>query len=194
MKQEGPYLEQLLQRLAACPAEMLAEPRSGRGGVVETAAVVSDLLVDLGGQPLAADEAAVFKAKAAGERQRLGLILLGCWLLHDDWFVGRGGFAPQARRWLEHGLDKLAGLHSPEEWIGDVDRREELARLALRALDLRPAGETLEQAQDRLATLDSLGRQWVLQAARAAEERAQAIREAMARKAAEEAAAKVTRE
>ncbi|MBP7601669.1 MAG: hypothetical protein KA750_09995, partial [Thermoflexales bacterium] len=61
-------------------------------------------------------------------------------------------------------------------------------------LALRPAGESVAQAQDRLATLNTAERQRVIQAARAAEERARAVREAMARKAAEEAAAKYNRE
>ncbi len=76
----------------------------------------------------------------------------------------------------------------------DPDRREELSRLCLRALNLRPAGETAAQAQDRLTTLNTVERQHVIAAARAAEERARQIREAMAKQAAEEAADKWSRE
>ena len=78
--------------------------------------------------------------------------------------------------------------------MADPERREELALLALRALGLRPAGETLAQAQDRLVTVSSAERARTVAAARRAEERARAIREAMRKKAAEEAAAKVSRE
>jgi uncharacterized protein YoxC len=61
-------------------------------------------------------------------------------------------------------------------------------------LGLRPGGESESQALDRLTTLNTAERQRVIRAAREAEERARAIREAMAKKAAEEAADKWTRE
>jgi len=85
-------------------------------------------------------------------------------------------------------------LAQAPSFVRDPDRREELVRLCLRDLGLRPAGETVAQAQDRLATLNTAERQRVLQAARQAEERARAIREAMAKQAAEEAAAQYSRE
>ena len=66
--------------------------------------------------------------------------------------------------------------------------------VALARLGLRPAGETIAQAQDRLTTLSSAERQRVMRAARAAEERARAIREALVRKAAQESADKYTRD
>jgi hypothetical protein len=61
-------------------------------------------------------------------------------------------------------------------------------------LGLRPQGETLAQAQDRLTVLSTTERKKVLAAAVAAEERARKIREALAKKAAEESADKWTRE
>ena len=64
------------------------------------------------------------------------------------------------------------------------DRREELVRVLLASIDVRPAGETIEQSFDRKATLDSVERSKVMQATIAAEKRARKIREAMARKAA----------
>ena len=60
--------------------------------------------------------------------------------------------------------------------------------------DLRPAGESVAQAQDRLTALSSIERNRLLAASRAAEERSRAIREALARKAAQESADKYTRE
>ena len=78
--------------------------------------------------------------------------------------------------------------------VTDPDRREELARLALARLGFRPAGETVAQAQDRLTTLNSAERARVMKAAQVAEQRARQIREALARKAAEESADKWTRE
>jgi len=69
-----------------------------------------------------------------------------------------------------------------------------MIRFALARLDLRPSGETLTQAQDRLTTLSSIERNRVLAASRAAEQRTRDIREALARKAAQESADKYTRE
>ena len=69
-----------------------------------------------------------------------------------------------------------------------------MVRLCLRDLGLRPEGETEAQAQDRLTTLSTAERSRVLAAARQAEERARAVREAMAKQAAEEAAAQYSRE
>src|SRR5262249_34173546 len=98
--------------------------------------------------------------------------------------------AGSARQFLNAGLEELCGLVKASELTTDPDRREELARLCLNSLNLRPAGETRAQAEDRLMTLSTTERQRVLQEARAAEERARQIREAMASRAAAEAAAK----
>ena len=79
-------------------------------------------------------------------------------------------------------------------FVSDPERREELARLALKALGLRPAGETGVEAQDRLTTVSSVERRRVILGTRNAQRRAAEIREAMRKKAAEEAAAKASRE
>jgi hypothetical protein len=185
MNADGPPLEGLTRRLAETPAEFLAAL-----GVVRVAAVVNDLLVDLGGEPLAPAQAVNFEWGG----QYLSLVLVACWLLHDEWFVRQGRFAPAALRLLSEGLKPLAALVPPGEFVADPDRREELVRYALAQLGVRPAGESAAQAQDRLTTLSSVERQRVMAASRKAEERARAIREAMAKKAAEEAADKWNRE
>lgn len=192
MKAPGPAIEQLTRRLAACPAEFLAAPEIGGRGDVRVGAVVSDLVRDLGGRPLTPEEARGLE-QGSGVR-RLRLILVAAWLLHDEWFRGRPGFAGAARGFLERGLDELAGIVAPERFVSDADRREELARLALAALGLRPAGESAAQAEDRLRTLDSAERRRVIAAAQEAEKRAREVREAMNRKAAQEAAASYGRE
>lgn len=200
MLQEGPLLETLLQRLVNTPADFLAEPQyksnqKRKPGVVNAAAVVSDLLVDLGGAPLTVSEARDYlPVDSPQARAWLPIVLVACWLLHDEWFLAQGGFAVRAQRWLGEGLPELAKWVSSAALVNDPDRREELARLGLQALGLRPAGESEAQAVDRLNTLNSAERQSVLRASRAAEERARAIREAMAREAAERAMPKYSRE
>ena len=192
---EGPPLESLTRRLAECPAEFLAEPRIGAAGVVSVPAVVADLARDLGGPVPTQAQLAAFQPKDARQvRIWLGLVLVACWLLHDPWFRQQQRLAGSVVDFLTGGLTQLAGLTQPPRVVADPDRREELARLALRHLGLRPAGETEAQAADRLNTLDSAERERVQRAARLAEERAQAIRAAMAKQAADEAASQYSRE
>jgi hypothetical protein len=195
MHTEGPSLELLTRRLAECPPEFLALPRVGETGAVHVDAVVSDLLRDLGGESLSPDAARQFRSRnRKADRARLSLALLACWLLHDEWFVGRPRFAEAALRLLSQGLTELAATAAAANFISDPDRREELVRLCLRELGLRPAGETIGQAQDRLATLNTAERQRVIQASLQAERRAEQIRQAMRAKAEAEANAKAMRE
>jgi hypothetical protein len=192
--EEGPLLEALTRRLAECPAEFLAEPLIGTAGSVHVAAVVSDLLRDLGGPPLTAEGAQAYQTADRRQRNRLRVVLVASWLLHDPWFRSRQRFDAAARSFLALGLTDLAKLIEAPQLVADPDRREELARLCLQALGLRPAGETVEQAQDRLTTLSSAERQRVIREAQAAERRAREVREAMARRAAAEAAARYSPE
>lgn len=188
MNTEGPLLETLTRRLAECPADFLAEPLMGRTGAVNVAAVVSDLLRDLGGAPLTPEQATTFQAKnPKKDRNRLRLVLVTSWLLHEAWFCEQKQLAGLALWFLTAGLKEVAELTTAEKFVSDPDRREELARLCLKGLGLRPAGETEAQAQDRLATLNTAERQRVIAAARAAEKRAQEVRDAMAREAARQA-------
>jgi hypothetical protein len=89
-----------------------------------------------------------------------------------------------------NGWKRLVELVRPEKFISDPDRREELVRSCLAQCGLRPQGETQSQAADRLTTLDSAERDRVLRATAAAERRAREIREAMARKQAQESASR----
>lgn len=199
MKEEGPYLETLTRRLSECPSDFLGEPRTVDGaGQVEVAAVVFDLLRDLGTTKITKKDVNQFKLsnpKSRDERNHLRLVLIISWMLHDVWFRSRDKFGdPTFRLFISEGLKELASLVDPHKFVADPDRREEIVRVCLKGLDLRPAGESIAQAQDRLTTLDSAERVRVVKAAREAEERARLIREEMARKAAEEAAANYGRE
>ena len=198
MDEEGPALEVLTRRLAECPAELLAEPRIGNSGQVRVAAVVADLLRDLGGPPLNLARAEIFQPRNAlqgrGQRNWLALVLVTAWLLADPWFREQQRFGAAALEFLTTGLNEVEKLNPAGKFLADPDRREELVRLGLSRLGLRPSGETVAQAADRLTTISTTERQRVLEASRLAEARAQAIREAMAKKAAEEAAAQSSRE
>lgn len=193
MTREGPPLERLLHRLADAPADVLAEPRIGRSGQVHVGAVVGDLLASLGTRP--PDRAlSPFVTSESSARNALGVTLLLCWLLADRDFAASGASDTDALlRLLDAGARELASTPA-RRFVQDAERREEMVRVALAALGMRPAGETPAQAEDRLMSLSSSERARVMAAARDAERRAREIREALRRKAAEESADKWTRE
>jgi hypothetical protein len=194
MEQEGPILEALTRRLAETPEDFLAEPRIGLGGSVHVPAVVHDLLIVMN-QPARPERLSVFAGQeAARDRNRLAITLILCWLLWEEWFRKAGASSDVVLSLLDDRVAELSQLVASRKFVTDPDRREELARLTLAHLGYRPAGETISQAQDRLVSLSSMHRARVLAASRDAEQRAQAIREALRRKAAEESADKWTRE
>ena len=194
MSEQGPILDRLTHRLAECPPDFLAEPRIGKTGGVSTAAVVYDLLFELGGSWPNPASAGYFLGKTASQRNWLHLTAVVSWLLYDEWFCSQRRFSQQALEWLHNGLHNLAELVSTDQFVTDQDRREELVRLCLAALGLRPAGESENQAADRLNTLNSVERIRLIKATQEQQKRARQLREEMQRKEAEEAAAKVSRE
>lgn len=184
----------LVHRLAACPDDFLAPPRVGGSGTVAVAAVVGDTLHGLDAE-LPAEWLASLSPPAADDASTnwLRAVLVTCWLATHPALAGlvRGD---QLLALLAGDVHRLAGLVRADHLVADVDRREELARLLLRAAGVVPAGESAAHAMDRLATLDSATRLRVEAEARAAEERAREVREALERKRAAEAAARASRE
>jgi hypothetical protein len=194
MKREGPPLESLTRRLTETPTEFLAEPRIGELGSIHVDAVVADLIHAHGGA-LQPSQTAIFTGSdAKRDRNRLSVALLMTWLLADEWFRQTPTDPGALLTVLQEATTELAAQTAARSFINDPDRREELARTALSRLELRPAGESEAQAKDRLTSLSAVERRRVIAASRDAEQRAQAIREALARKAAEESADKATRE
>ena len=103
MGEEGPVLEGLTRRLAECPADFLLEPQIGRQGVVCVAAVVADLLRELGA-PSALPNLPQFEAKGGtdAERNRLQVVLVASWLLYRS-------LVPRAPRGRPAGLSVPRG-------------------------------------------------------------------------------------
>jgi hypothetical protein len=190
MTEEGPLLEILLRRLAETPPDFLADPVLGESGTVETRALVNDLL-RMHGATSVDPRLHQLSGSAPRDANRLRLAQLLAWLYADRWVFGARWDVLPALLELSSELALLVPAHKAVE---QPERREELARLALAKLGLRPAGESEEVARDRLTTLSSAERARVLAASRAAEQRARAIREALAKKAAEESADKWSRE
>jgi hypothetical protein len=171
-------LSHLTRRLAETPGDFLSPETS-------VAAVVSDVLIAAGGPGLDERSAMLFESS---ERNWLRLVLIACWLVSDDSLI-EAADAKQITDYLTE-LLPLADLVDAGKFVTDPDRREELTRLALRSLSLRPDGESAAKAADRLATVDSVRRREFLAAAKTARERAAAVRKAMEEKAAKEAAAR----
>jgi len=115
-------------------------------------------------------------------------------VLADDWFVSAKIEQRELVTVLDVAVTELAAAISAHKFVNDPDRREELVRVVLARLNYRPAGETLAQATDRLSSISGTERKRLLEASRAVEERARAIREALAKRAAEESADKWSRE
>jgi hypothetical protein len=191
MNTEGPHLEHLLHRLAECPPEFLEVAAGNWSEGVDIVAIVCDTLRNLTpNQPPELETTALAAVRSRSQPQ-LTLLSIVCWLLADEWFQSRPPLASQCWKLLvSDELAQLAELIKPEKFVGDPDRREELVRTCLAQLGLRPQGETMVQAADRLTTLDSAERQRVLRATATAERRAREIREAMARKQAQESASR----
>jgi hypothetical protein len=194
MERTGPLLETLTRRLAETPPDFLDEPGIGDREGVAVPALVNDLLQWHGAHAVSVQLRRFASDDAARDRNRLALVQIACWLLADDWFVAAGCDRVPLLALLDTAMAELAATAPAHRFVQDPDRREELARVALARLGYRPAGETVAQATDRLSSISGTERRRLLAASRAAEERARAIREALAKKAAEESADKWTRE
>lgn len=191
-------LAALTHRLAECPAEFLLPPWNEDGdGTVHVDAVVGDLMRMMNGPDLCdGDRRKLIGQGKDDDPGRLGLVLIGAWLLADPWFVANGpSLAPKILKLLcHHQFAKLPTVVTAPDCVADADRREEFVRLCLRELDLRPHGESEAEAADRLASLDSVAQRAVALEAHKAARRAEHLRRKMAEKKAREAAVVFGRE
>jgi hypothetical protein len=140
------------------------------------------------------DDLRPYLAVSDADHNRLRLTAIVVWLLAEESFADALSARASVMDLLTARIAELAATSKAQAYVADGERREELARTALAALNLVPAGETEAQAADRLSSVSAAERHRLLNASRAAEERARSIREALVRKAAEESADKYTRE
>ena len=134
------------------------------------------------------------KSSASFTTNHTSLIAIAIWLLHEEWFLKRRDLAPPMWKLLTEQLTSLAEVVKATDAVKDPDRREELVRVCLAKLELRPKGETVARAMDRLTTLDTAERNRVVRQTREAELRAKLIREKMAADEAKAAAARYSPE
>jgi hypothetical protein len=191
-----PPLAEWLRWIAERPAILDAAPEDFPEGRVRVRAVVADLHEALFDAPAAEPllAACVAGEPTRAERSRLGWILAASQVL---WHPAIRAGKPKRDRVVKLIVQELPALAAivPSDRLGDdEERREELVRRVLRAVELPLPGESATEAEDRLRQVDSVERHRVIAAAAERERRARQVREAMAKKAAEEAAAKVSRE
>lgn len=191
MTAEGPPLELLLRRLAETPPDFLTAPVIGNAGAVHTAAVVNDLLRMHGASDV---ESRIAELTASRDANRLRLALVLSWLMADETMIMLRRPPGEVLDAVLSGSAELGGFVQAQKAVENSERREEVVRTALDQLSLRPLGENESFARDRLTTLSTAERTRVLAASREAEARARKIREALAKKAAEESADKWSRE
>ncbi|MBP7284757.1 MAG: hypothetical protein KBA66_24435 [Leptospiraceae bacterium] len=196
----GPDLFQLLQRLQNCPSEFLLPPVLDGApktylGQIHTDAVINDLLFALGFE---ADGNEIYKSfrftYTPANQNYLQLVLITSYLFYDSWFLSAGTYGRKVKKLLTEKISDLASIVEANQFVLDSERREELIRFCLKELNLKPSGETDAHANDRLMSVNSIERKRVIEESKAAQKRAQELREAIARQEAEEAASKWNRE
>jgi hypothetical protein len=191
-----PPLAELLRWMVEMPSAFRADPEGFGEGKVRVRAVVADLFETLFVDPIPTATLAAFDAQDTGngEKNRLRWILAAAHLLWHPSFRGHPPARASVEKLFVQDLATVASIVKVESLDQEEERREELIRRTLRALDLALPGETPNEANDRLKQVDSVERRRVLLAAADRERRSREVREAMAKKAAQEAAAKVSRE
>lgn len=203
MKNPGPPIESLIDRLIAIPEEFINGSLKAETGL-SLPALINDLLLDNGGKTLNDDEIKkiMSEKKTGGTGSKMkknnyhDLAAILCYIYEDRFFTDKKGNAELIKKFLLS--DQLAELSdaadSAIEFISDPDRREEICRRALDALNYFPLGENEKNSADRLLTLDSVERKKILIKTVEAQKRAKEIHDAMMQKEAEEAASKMSRE
>jgi hypothetical protein len=179
--------------MSECPPEFQLPPMGAARpkGAIDVVAIVSDHFRAMSAASVTPESIQRLRGEQnASSFNRLRLIALATWLLHDDFFLVRKELAGAMWKLLLQELDDLATVVRADDVVKDPVRREEFARVCLKYVGLRPKGETENQAKDRLNTLDSAERLNVVRQTRDAEARARKIREQMAAEAARAAAAR----
>ncbi|GAB3507812.1 hypothetical protein [Pseudoxanthomonas daejeonensis] len=190
----GPSLDTLLRRLLDTPPDFLDPPWRGGAGQLHVAAVVNDVFVARGLRPAPSLLATLSGNLSGVDSNQMTLAAVIAWMMADESW---DSFKTEADTWTAlfvEAAPALAASAPADRFVFDPERREELARIVVARLGLLPDGETQAQAADRLARVSGVERRRLLEASRTAEARARAIREALAKKAAEESADKWTRE
>ena len=184
---QGPDINILHHRLTDYPKEWL-DQKVAAGFV----AIIHDAIFCRSAELKASDLEPFRRPPKQCDWYRLSLLI--AYFIADDSFSELRFPAASLIDLLTGTAEELAAAGPTALYLNDVDRREEFIRVVLNAIGLRPAGESENQAEDRLQAASSQERLKVLQAAKLAEERSRKLREALAEKKAQESADKMMRE
>jgi hypothetical protein len=192
MEKMGPSIELLLRRIAETPDYFLTELKNDGSPISQAIILIIELYLKFG---LEVSSSVIHELETnLSSANHRALAMICVWLLNDESLSDIKIDEPQVKNLLIQSLGTLAHLSSPQKFISDLERREEFVRLVLGRLNYRPKGETVNQAMDRLSSLSIVERKRLIKESQEAEKRARAIREALAKKAAEDSADKWTRE
>ena len=180
-------LPNLLAWTAARPAAM--RPSSDIASVLP--AVVSDVHETVCGT--LPDERLLEAVRQTDDAERNAWIMAACHVCWHPALRQASDASAGLTRLLLQELPALAALVRIARLDSEEDRREELARRCLRALGRRPAGESEDEAAERLRQIDSVERQHLVRLAAERQERQRRDAE-LRRLAAAEAASKMGRE
>lgn len=202
MKNPGPPLQELIDYLILIPGEFTGKVEKSSDAAIRISipAIVNDLLLDLGGEPLEDDKIPAnfhyAKENKAEINNYLNLISIFCYIYEYKFFIEKNSGSEKIKSFLlsPRLIELSKAVKSSDEFISDPEKREEICRSALDVMDYYPEGENEKNAHDRLSTLDSVERKIILTKTAEAQKRAKEIKEAMMRKEAEEAASKMSRE
>lgn len=178
----------LLYHLKGCPSEFLASML-----VPTDTSHPNALLLDVyrkvyGDFTVATSELpSTNNSRALDENQAMS-IQIGCWFFHHDFFASQPDLLPKIHAFLFEHLREVCGFVKFPLWVEDEDRSEEFVRIALDCLDMVPAGETFDEASDKLDALSTLKRHGVLKQTNQSLARIKEIRRKMAEEKAREAA------
>ncbi|MDX1958111.1 MAG: hypothetical protein SFU98_06035 [Leptospiraceae bacterium] len=199
--QEGPELIELTNWLLNFPNEYKTPIWNSKGkadfatGQIHHYAIYGDMIRHVTGMyPTSNEFSSILNPKFLNSKNLLGLTLLASYLLFHPWFKDRKGLKVLIQKLINSKFVPYIDLVPWENFWKDSERREEFSRFCLFYLDFFPKGEDEKKALNRLLTVDSVERRRVILETKKAQERAQALREELARKEAEEAASKWTGE
>lgn len=179
---EGPWLQSLTARLLRVPDDFLAHD-------VVTRAIVNDTLDLLGSSPChdwTSIDSADLPSRLATQ--------VGCWLVTDPELSRIVGLQPgdQVVRSLATFATLVAAVPL-RSWFGDdPERHEEVVRALLRALRIRPGGESHDVAEDAWVSISSSVREGALRLAAVEQLQAAELARRLAEQRAREAAAQYT--
>lgn len=184
-------VENLLHHIGQMPEVFLHEPRIGKVGSVDVAAVLGDLFSAIGADPPGPEDFG-YEPNRPEHRNRQRVILVAAWIawtLRSDITDAR-----KLQDLFRAELTQLAAHVDAEQFANDPDRQEELVRTVLKALELQPAGETPAQTADRLDSLSTVRRTRIIRAQQKKLERARQLKADMERKRREAQASRYGRE